>query len=455
MTNAYSEVAGNDALGADFDDDALLDLLQRDAQRQNDTVALVASASAAPWQVLACNGSPLSNVTGEGYPGARFHSGCVDFDEVERLAVSRAREAFGASFANVQPHSGTNANLAALAALLPVGGRVLSMALDAGGHLSHGARVSVTSKYYSVTHYGVGDDGLIDYDEVESLAHQASPQVIICGGSSYPRTIDFARFRSIADSVGAFLLADISHVAGLVVAGLHPSPIPHAHLTTTSTYKQLAGPRGGLILGNSIDHDATSLERKTARAVFPGVQGTPMPHSIAAKAWALRYVTTEEFTDVCQRITTAAREVADVLSARGFRLVTGSTDNHMVVVDLTRQAPSGWVAERALESCGLLVNRNAIPADPRPPTITSGIRLGTNSLAARGGGAGHARRAATIIADVLDAVDVDGETSYHLDDHTFARARSAVLGLASDLSPAAPTVPPQSDRGFSGLKVAL
>jgi glycine hydroxymethyltransferase len=429
----------------DFADPQLLQLLERDRRRQNTTLAMVASSSVAPWQVLACNGSALSNVTGEGYPGARFHSGCEDFDDIERLAAARARDAFGASFANVQPHSGTNANLAALTALVPAGGRVLSMALDAGGHLSHGARASITSKHFEVHHYGLGADGLIDYDEVAQQAERSQPDLIICGGSSYPRTIDFRRFRAIADLVGARLLADISHVAGLVAAGLHPSPIPFAHLTTTSTYKQLAGPRGGLILGGRNVGDADQLERQVARAVFPGVQGTPMANSIAAKAWAMRYVTSEEFRLICTQIVVAARAIADQMSRRQFKVVTGGTDNHMVLIDLTDRGMSGWVAERALESCGLLVNRNMLWQDPLPPTVTSGIRLGTNSLAVRGGGAVEGRAAANIVADVLEAVEILGPKAYRLDAAAAHRASAAVRVMTSQLAEAASEPVPSLD----------
>ncbi|MEU1849986.1 serine hydroxymethyltransferase [Streptomyces sp. NPDC019990] len=429
--------------GPAFDDDAVFELLAAEERRQRETLQMVAAASTAPWQVLWCNGSVLTNVTGEGYPGRRYHSGCEVFDRLEDLACRRARDVFGASFANVQPHSGTNANLAALRALLPRGGKVLSMSLKAGGHLSHGARASVTSTLYGVRHYGVTRDGLIDLEEVRTLALGHRPDVIICGGSAYPRELDFAAFRKIADEAGAALIADVSHIAGLVATGLHPSPVPYAHLVTTSTYKQLAGPRGGLVLGGTNVPDPEELEQRVRAAVFPGVQGTPAPHAIAAKAWAFGHVATPEFHDMCRRIVTAARAVAEVLAERGFALVGSGTDNHMVLADLRGTGTTGWVAEKALESCGVLVNRNVVPDDTLPVAVAGGLRIGTNTLAARGGDVGHARRAADLIVDVLGAVETHDHTSYTLPRAARALARRRVAEICDELRdiPARPPIP--------------
>ncbi|MFE2457253.1 serine hydroxymethyltransferase [Streptomyces sp. NPDC059402] len=430
-----------------FEDDAVFALLAEEERRQRDTLQMVAAASTAPWQVLWCNGSVLTNVTGEGYPGRRYHSGCGVFDRLEELACRRARDVFGASFANVQPHSGTNANLAALRALLPRGGKVLSMSLKAGGHLSHGARASVTSTLYGVHHYGVTRDGLIDLEEVRTLALGLRPDVVICGGSAYPRELDFAAFRKIADEAGAALLADVSHVAGLVAAGLHPSPVPYAHLVTTSTYKQLAGPRGGLVLGGTNVPDPGELERRVGAAVFPGVQGSPAPHSIAAKAWAFGHVATPDFHAMCRRIVTAARAVAEVFADHGYALVGSGTDTHMVLADLRGTGTTGWVAEKALESCGVLVNRNVVPEDTLQAAVAGGLRIGTNTLAARGGDAAHARRAAELIVGVLESVESHGPTSYTLPPAARALARRRVAEICGELEdvPAGPPSPTRTN----------
>ncbi|MFJ5116004.1 serine hydroxymethyltransferase [Streptomyces sp. NPDC088551] len=432
-------------------DDEVFTLLAAEERRQRETLQLVAAASTAPWQVRWCNGSVLTNVTGEGYPGRRYHSGCEFFDRIEELACRRAREVFGSPFANVQPHSGTNANLAALRALMPEGGTVLSMSLKAGGHLSHGARSSITSTLYGARHYGVTPDGLIDPDEVRALARRHRPAVIICGGSAYPREIDFAMFRKIADETGAALLADVSHISGLVAAGLHPSPVPYAHLVTSSTYKQLAGPRGGVVLGGTDVPDPAALERRVRAAVFPGVQGTPAPNAIAAKAWAFGYVATTEFHDVCRRILATARGIAAVLTERGFSLVSSGTDNHMVLVDLRGTGMTGWVAEKALESCGILVNRNAVPGDIRPAAVSGGLRIGTNALAARGGDAGLARRAAELVADVLRAVEVTGDTSYTLPDAARTEARRRMTEICGELD----DLPARREPATAGPKEAM
>ncbi|TNM34632.1 serine hydroxymethyltransferase [Streptomyces sedi] len=411
-------------------------LLDAEARYQADSLSMVASASAAPPSVLCAHGTVLSNVTAEGYPGARYHPGAAQFDAIERLAVSRARRVFGARYANVQPHSCSSANLAVLGALLPRGGRVLALGLDAGGHLTHGATASVSGKYYDVAHYGVAPDGTLDYGAVldRALAHR--PHVVIAGASAYPRRLDFARFRAVADRVGACLIADISHIAGLVAAGLHPSPIDHAHITTTSTYKQLAGPRGGLILLGE-DHRRTAPDNRTElrklmqSAVFPGFQGTPDASAIAAKARALAIASTESFRATMGRVVANARTLADELATLGYKVLTGGTDNHMVLVDIRPAGLTGVVAERALEECGILVNRNKIPGDALPPSVSGGLRFGTNILAQRGMSPSQVRACAGVVHDVLRGVTALGTTRYALDPATRDAARARVDALCA------------------------
>jgi glycine hydroxymethyltransferase len=400
-------------------DPTLSGLLDAELEQQCSTLAMVASSSVADPSVLAAAGAVLSNVTAEGYPGARYHPGAARLDEVERLAGERAREAFGARYANVQPHSCSSANFSVLTSLLPAGGVLLGLCLDAGGHLTHGSVASVTGRWFRAVHYGVDDDGRIDYAAVTRQARTHRPGVIIAGASAYPRRIDFERFRAVADEVGAYLLADISHIAGLVVAGLHPSPIDVAHVTTSSTYKQLGGPRGGLILLGR-DHDKAGpgggiLARLMDRAVFPRSQGTPNPAAIAAKARALALVRTETFRRTARGIVANAATLATDLAGRGYRLLTGGTDNHMVVIDLRPAGISGVVAERALEGCGILANRNQIPGDTRPPLVTSGLRLGTNILSQRGMRAAEMRRCAALIDRVLRHLVAVDDTSYDLE----------------------------------------
>ncbi|MFB8179378.1 serine hydroxymethyltransferase [Streptomyces sp. NPDC055966] len=417
-------------------DPELAALLDAEVRDQNNTLAMVASASVADPSVLAAAGSALANVTAEGYPGARYHPGAAHFDEVERLAVRRARKLFAAQYANVQPHSCSSANLAVLAALMPPGGTLLGLGLDSGGHLTHGSPASVTGRHYRAVAYGLDAAGRIDYGQVADLAAQHRPTVLIAGASAYPRTLDFARFRAIADSVGAYLLADISHIAGLVAAGEHPSPIDHAHLTTTSTYKQLGGPRGGLILSGR-DHQApgpdgrTPLSRLMQRAVFPQNQGTPAPAAIAAKARAFALAAEPAFARTAHRTVTGARALAAELERLGHRVLTGGTDNHMVLLDLRETGLTGVVAERALEQCGILVNRNRIPDDTRPPLVTSGIRLGSNILAQRGLGPEHMAQCAALLHAVLTATTPLSETEFRIDPHQRAHLRDQVHALCA------------------------
>jgi glycine hydroxymethyltransferase len=413
-------------------DPALHALLGREQRRQADTLTLVASCSLADPSVLACAGSAAANTTTEGYPGARFHAGCAVVDQVEALAVERARAAFGARHANVQPHSGTSANQAVMFALLRPGDALLGMDLDAGGHLSHGARASVSGRYFRAAAYGTGDDGRLDYDAVRRAALAHRPRLIVAGASAYPRAVDWARFRQIADEAGALLLADISHVAGLVAAGEHPSPIDHAHVTTTSTYKQLCGPRGGLILlGRDADSPAPggteTLAQLVQRAVFPFFQGTPDLAGVAAKARALAAVTTPGFRALARRIVHNARALAGALQARGWRVVTGGTDTHMVLVDVGARGVTGAAAERALEACGIVVNRNRIAGDRRPARVGSGVRLGTNVLSQRGMGPAEMQVCAALFDEVLGALDASGA----VDPRVAERTRDTVRGLCS------------------------
>ncbi|MCX4678974.1 serine hydroxymethyltransferase [Streptomyces sp. NBC_01433] len=395
-------------------------LLDAEARYQTTSLSMVASASVAPPSVLCANGTVMSNVTAEGYPGARYHPGAVHFDGIERLAVERAKSVFGARYANVQPHSCSSANLAVMAALLPRGGKILALDLDSGGHLTHGASASVSGKYYEVARYDVEPDGSLDYDKVLGRALDQRPDVIIAGASAFPRWLDFARFRAIADRVGAYLLADISHIAGLVAAGLHPSPIDYAHITTTSTYKQLAGPRGGLILlgkdyRRSAPDGRTELWKLMQSAVFPGFQGTPDPSSIAAKARALAVASSDGFQSTMKRVVDGAKALSDELVTLGYDVLAGGTDTHMVLVDVRASGLTGVVAERALEECGILVNRNKIPGDSLPPTLGGGLRFGTNIIAQRGMGPFEVRECAGLVHEVLSGVKVLDSTHYELE----------------------------------------
>lgn len=408
-------------------DPTLYDLLEREQIRQRETLAMVAASSVADSSVLACEGSAAGNMTTEGYPGARFHAGGEVVDIIERLAVARAMKVFGARYANVQPHSGSTANQLLMCALLQPGDVLMGLDLAAGGHLTHGARVSFTGRYFRAVGYGVDPDGWLDYEQVERLAHEHRPRLIVCGASAYPRAIDFARFRAVADAVGAYLLADISHIAGLVAAGVHASPVDVAHFTTTSTYKQLYGPRGGLILmGPDADGPGLDGRRSLAdlvqAAVFPFFQGTPRMNTIAAKARALAVVDTPAFGRLARRVAADARALAETLAGCGWSVLTGGTDNHLVLVDVGRRGLTGLIAERALESCGVIVNKNKIPGDPRPAHVTSGVRFGTNTLALRGMDPTTMVECALLIDRTWRAVAPLGEADYRLD----PRVRNAV-----------------------------
>lgn len=419
------------------DDPALYELLDQEYRRQNSTLAMIAASSIADPSVIACEGMVTSNVTTEGYAGARYHGGCVFVDEIERLAIERAKAGFGARYANVQPHSGSTANQIVIFNLLKAGDTILRLELDSGGHLTHGDKASVSGRYFNAIGYGLDSEGFIDYEQVHRLALEYRPKLLICGASAYPRTIDFERFRGIADEVGAFLMADISHIAGLVVAGEHPNPIDHAHFTTTSTYKQLYGPRGGLILmGKDYEQSAPdgkgTLSDMVQRGVFPFFQGTPNLSAIAAKARALAMVSTPEFKELARRIVTGARALAECFVNEGYRVLTGGTDNHIVLIDVLAGGMTGLVAERALEECGIIINKNKIPGDKKSALVTGGMRLGTNCLAARGMGAGEMPRCAGLIHRVLSAVKVIGEREYELDEAVTRTVRAELKQLCDE-----------------------
>ncbi|RGC69387.1 Serine hydroxymethyltransferase 2 [Micromonospora sp. MW-13] len=376
-------------------------------RRQQRTLGMIASENLAPRAVLQAQGSVLTNKYAEGYPGRRYYGGCEHVDAIERLAIERARLLFGAAYANVQPHSGSQANAAVMTALLAPGDAILGLDLAHGGHLTHGMRVNFSGRLYRAVGYRVdAETFLIDMDEVERLAREHRPKLIVAGWSAYPRVLDVARFRRIADAVGAYLLVDMAHFAGLVAAGLHPNPVPHAHVVTLTTHKTLGGPRGGAIL--SAD---TELARRLDSAVFPGQQGGPLEHAIAAKAVAFRIAAGEEFRDQQRRALRGARIVAERLAATdvgdaGIRVVSGGTDVHLVLVDLRQAELDGAQAERLLQEVGITVNRNAVPFDPRPPMVTSGLRIGTSGLATRGFDEHDFVEVADVIATALTEPEV-------------------------------------------------
>ncbi|ADH65871.1 MULTISPECIES: serine hydroxymethyltransferase [Nocardiopsis] len=369
--------------------------------RQRDTLEMIASENFAPQAVIEAQGTVLTNKYAEGYPGRRYYGGCEHVDVVEQLAIDRAKALFGAEHANVQPHSGAQANTAVYFALLKPGDTILGLDLAHGGHLTHGMKINYSGKILNAVAYHVRDeDGTVDYDEVEALAEEHRPKMIVAGWSAYPRQLDFARFRKIADSVGALLMVDMAHFAGLVAAGLHPNPVPHADVVTTTTHKTLGGPRGGMILAKA------ELGKKINSAVFPGMQGGPLEHVIAAKAVALKVAAGEEFADRQRRTVSGARLLAERLTRPdaaevGVKVLSGGTDVHLVLVDLVNSELNGQEAEDRLHSIGITVNRNAVPNDPRPPMVTSGLRIGTPALATRGFGDEDFAEVADVIAEAL------------------------------------------------------
>ncbi|MGH3862323.1 serine hydroxymethyltransferase [Actinokineospora sp.] len=383
--------------------------------RQQSTLEMIASENFAPVGVLKAQGSVLTNKYAEGYPGRRYYGGCEHVDVIEQLAIDRVKALFGAEHANVQPHSGAQANAAAMVSVLNPGDTILGLDLAHGGHLTHGMKINFSGKLYNVVAYHVDrETGIVDMAEVERLAVEAQPKLIVAGWSAYPRQLDFAEFRRIADSVGALLMVDMAHFAGLVAAGLHPSPVPHADLVTTTTHKTLGGPRGGVILCRK------GLAKKVNSAVFPGQQGGPLEHVIAAKAVAFKIAASEEFAERQRRVLEGAKILADRLSRSdcaeaGVKVLTGGTDVHLVLVDLVNSALDGQQAEDRLHSVGITVNRNAVPFDPRPPMITSGLRIGTPALATRGFDAEDFAEVSDIIAVALGP-DFDDTTRQELRD---------------------------------------
>jgi glycine hydroxymethyltransferase len=385
-------------------DPELADALHAELVRQQDGIELIASENIVSRAVLEAQGSVLTNKYAEGYPGRRYYGGCHEVDRAEQLAIDRACRIFGCSYANVQPHSGAQANGAVFLALLQPGDTILGMSLAAGGHLSHGAAPNLSGKWFRSVQYGVRrEDGLLDYEELEALARQEKPKLIIAGGSAYPRVIDFARIRAVADEVGAIFLVDMAHFAGLVAAELYPSPLPHAHVVTTTTHKTLRGPRGGMILSNDLE-----LGKRFNSAVFPGLQGGPLMHVIAAKAVAFGEALRPEFRTYQKAVIENARVLGDTLVAAGLDIVTGGTDSHLVLVDLRPKGVTGKAAEAALERARMTANKNAIPFDPAKPAITSGIRLGSPAATTRGFGAGEFREVGRMIAEVVDGLAASG-----------------------------------------------
>lgn len=361
-------------------DPKISDAITAEMERQNSHIELIASENWVSKAVMSAMGSPLTNKYAEGYPGRRYYGGCQCVDVVENLARERAKQLFQCDYANVQPHSGAQANLAAFFALVKPGDKILGMNLDHGGHLSHGSPVNISGKYFDVVSYGVGDDGRIDYDQVLETAKRERPKLIICGASAYARIIDFKRFREIADEVGAYLMADIAHIAGLVAAGLHPSPIPYADVTTTTTHKTLRGPRGGMILCNKEAVEKFNFDK----AVFPGTQGGPLEHVIAAKAVCFKEALSPEFKEYQAQILKNAKALCQALMDGGAKIVSGGTDNHLMLLDLSQEDVTGKELERRLDEANITCNKNTIPGDPRSPFVTSGVRLGTPAVTTRG-----------------------------------------------------------------------
>ena len=381
-------------------DPALYSAISEELERQKDQIELIASENIVSRAVLEAQGSVLTNKYAEGYPGRRYYGGCEFVDKAEALAIERACKLFDCSFANVQPHSGAQANQAVMLALVEPGDTVMGLSLAAGGHLTHGAPPNLSGKWFKAVQYGVRkEDALIDFDQVKALAEEHKPKLIIAGGSAYPREIDFKRFREIADSVGAYFHVDMAHFAGLVAGGAHPSPLPHAHVVTTTTHKTLRGPRGGMILSNDPD-----IGKKINSAVFPGLQGGPLMHVIAAKAVSFAEALTPEFKAYSRQVVENAKALGEVLKARGLDIVSGGTDTHVLLVDLRPKGLTGKVAEAALERASITCNKNGVPFDPEKPMITSGVRLGTPAGTTRGFGVAEFQEIGNLIGDVLDAV---------------------------------------------------
>jgi len=384
-------------------DPELAEAIQKEMERQNDHIELIASENFVSKAVMAAMGSPLTNKYAEGYPGKRYYGGCQFVDIAESLAIERAKKLFGCTYANVQPHSGAQANMAVLFALVKPGETVMGMNLAHGGHLTHGSPVNFSGSFYHIVPYGVNEEGFIDYEEVRKIAHQCKPRLIIAGASAYARKIDFKKFREIADEVGAFLMVDMAHIAGLVATGYHESPIPYAHVTTTTTHKTLRGPRGGMIISSA----EFAEKYKLNKAVFPGIQGGPLMHVIAAKAVCLKEALQPEFKDYARRIIENAQALSNGLIKRGFHIVSGGTDNHLMLVDLQNKGVTGKEAEKLLDAANITCNKNTIPNDPQSPFVTSGIRLGTPAVTTRGMNTEDMDVIAEAIAMLIENVDAN------------------------------------------------
>jgi glycine hydroxymethyltransferase len=380
-------------------DDALAQAMARELQRQEDHVELIASENYASPRVLQAQGSVLTNKYAEGYPGKRYYGGCEYVDVAEQLAIDRVKQLFGADYANVQPHSGSSANIAVYMALLQPGDTVLGMSLAHGGHLTHGAKVNFSGKTYNAVQYGVDENGLIDYDQVQRLATEHQPKMVIGGFSAYSQVVDWERMAAIAKSVGAYFFVDMAHVAGLVAAGIYPNPVPHADVVTSTTHKTLRGPRGGIILAKANE----ALEKKFQSLVFPGTQGGPLMHVIAAKAVAFKEALEPSFTDYQKQVVLNAKAMASTLMSRGYKVVSGGTENHLMLVDLIGRDVTGKDAEAALGAAHITVNKNSVPNDPRSPFVTSGLRIGTPAVTTRGYREAECVALANWICDVLDA----------------------------------------------------
>ncbi len=386
-------------------DPEIFQTIQDERRRQDEHIELIASENMTAQAVLDALGSVMTDKYAEGYPGKRYYGGCEYVDVAEELAIERAKKLFNCKFANVQPHSGASANEAVFLALVKPGDTILGMSLAEGGHLTHGAKPSMSGKWFNAIQYGVRkEDALIDYDQVEALAKEHKPQLIVCGASAYPRVIDWARFRKIADEVGAYLMADIAHYAGLVAGGVYPSPMEYADVVTTTTHKTLRGPSGGMIMSNNED-----LGKKINSAVFPGLQGKPLSHAVAAKAVAFGLALKPEFKSYAKAIIDNAKVLADELLQGGYGVVSGGTDSHIVLLDLRPKNLTGASAEKAMERAGLTCNKNAVPDDPQPPMVTSGVRLGTPVGTTRGFGQAEFKQVGKLIVEVLDGLVANGE----------------------------------------------
>lgn len=398
-------------------DPAIAQVIEDELARQNSHIELIASENWVSHAVMAAMGSPLTNKYAEGYPGKRYYGGCECVDVAENLAIERAKELFGCDYANVQPHSGAQANLAVFFAMLEPGDTVMGMNLDHGGHLTHGSPVNISGKYFKIVPYGVNDEGFIDYDELHRIALEAKPKLIVAGASAYARTIDFKKFREVADEVGAYLMVDMAHIAGLVAAGLHPSPVPYADVVTTTTHKTLRGPRGGLILAN----EEAAKKFNFNKAVFPGIQGGPLMHVIASKAVCFKEALSDDFKAYQKQIIDNAQALANGLMKRGVDIVSGGTDNHLMLVDLKSLGLTGKQAEKMLDEVHITCNKNTIPNDPQSPFVTSGVRLGTPSATTRGLKEEDMDRIAEAIALTLKDFDANKEKAKAIVDEITAK----------------------------------